>query len=156
MRDLLITLFVCSFNFLFFISNLYLPLLADQNHNGWEWHIFDVGGCRTSVWISLIWKMIGLADNPSAFSMAAIFRECECYHISYVFLIYFSSGSKLDKTCVPAFSITRICFRSTLGGRQQCKPLRRFYYPVDIYLLIETIGENSTNFVFEQMRSSKA
>lgn len=149
--DLGITLFVCSF---ISFSQVYLSFLADK-HSGWEWRIFDVGGCRTLVWISLIWKTMAPADSSSAFSVAAIFRKCECYHILYVVHNFLFSRFILTK-CVPVFSITRICFRSTLGGRPQCKPLKRFYYPVDIYLLFETIGENTTNLVFEQMWPSKA
>jgi hypothetical protein len=41
------------------------------------------------------------ADNPSAFSVAAILRKCECYHILYVFHnYYFFQRIQLD---IPAF-----------------------------------------------------
>ena len=34
---------------LFYSNDIYLTLIVADKHPGWEWHIFDVGGCRTLV-----------------------------------------------------------------------------------------------------------
>ena len=34
---------------LLYNNDIYLTLVVADNHLGWEWHIFDVGGCRTLV-----------------------------------------------------------------------------------------------------------
>ena len=34
---------------IFYSNDIYLTLIVADKQPGWEWHIFDVGGCRTLV-----------------------------------------------------------------------------------------------------------
>ena len=70
-------------------------LLADDKQNGWEWRIFDVGGCRTLVWISYI-LMIAPADIHQRSAWQPYFENVNVI-IFCMFFILFFQRIKFDK-----------------------------------------------------------
>lgn len=117
--------------------------------------MFDVGGCRT-----LVGDLSRLQDDTLSWPCISVrhgFPTLTMWMLSFFVCLFPSSKrTKRWRTCVWVFSVTHIRFRSTLGGGPHRKSPGRFYYPMDLHLLFEATGENTTNSVFKQMWPAEA